>query len=185
MSYVLSALAPFRLVLIQRLGVTLVFCLGNNGSYCQVAEFLPVKWVWHINRLLNVKRHSFVKIVPIAPARLVLISLQWSRRELLHSVGICTLDNFWFPNGRLVESWIEPTTQTSHFQIGEQEERVCSKLIRNQQQGQVLISSPQRGDESCFKADPISAPWKAWVIHATFLQKQHFCWHRKLSKELH
>ena len=43
-------------MLIQRLGARLVFCLGKNGSYRELAEFLPVKWVWHINRLLNVKK---------------------------------------------------------------------------------------------------------------------------------
>ena len=36
----------------------LLICFGKNGSYHQLAEFLPVKWVWHINRLLNVKKPS-------------------------------------------------------------------------------------------------------------------------------
>jgi len=46
----------FSLVLIQRLGVRVVFCLGKHCSYRQLAESLPVKWVWNINRLLNVKK---------------------------------------------------------------------------------------------------------------------------------
>ena len=42
-SYVLNALALFRFVLIQTLGVRVVFCFGKNGSYRQVAEFFPWK----------------------------------------------------------------------------------------------------------------------------------------------
>ena len=42
-SSVLSALAFFRLVLIQRLGITLVFRLAKIVHI--VSQFLPVKWV--------------------------------------------------------------------------------------------------------------------------------------------
>ena len=42
---VLAALAFFRSGLIQRLSVSLVFFFAKNGSYHQLAEFLPVTWI--------------------------------------------------------------------------------------------------------------------------------------------
>ena len=42
-------------MLIQRLGITLVFLLAKNGSYLQLFEILTVNLVLHINSFINLR----------------------------------------------------------------------------------------------------------------------------------